>query len=70
MYEQLFEFLIIYLLGKKIDFGTRKAFETERDLTELPSLKELFSFLGKMCLVLENLSSTEVQNSQQKVPKT
>lgn len=72
-YEQLFEFLIIYLLGKKIDFGTRKAFETERDLTELPDLKEFFEFLGKRCLVLENLSSTEVpsaQNSQQKVFKT
>lgn len=57
--KQLFEFLIIYLLGKKIDYGTRRAFETERDLGELPELGEFLDFLETRCLILENLASTE-----------
>lgn len=59
--EQLLDFVLIYLLGKKIDFGTRKAFENERDVDELPQLSELFEFLEKRCLVLENLNSTGAQ---------
>lgn len=63
--SELWDLLLIYLIDKKLDFGTRKAFESERDLTVLPDLTQFLNSLEKRCLILENLSSTE---SAQKKP--
>lgn len=57
--EKLWEFLLIYLLTKKLDFGTRKSFETERDLDELPNLENFLEFIEKRCLIFENLSGMD-----------
>lgn len=58
-HKQLWEFLSIYLLSKKLDFGSRKAFESERKVDELPTLPEFIEFFEKRCTVLENLASTD-----------
>lgn len=60
----LLEALTIFLLGKKIDFATRKAFESERDLTVLPTIEEFKEFLEKKCLILENLTGQEAPSTQ------
>lgn len=57
--KQLFEFLLTCLLGKKIDYDTRRAFEPERNFDELQELGEFLNFLENRCLMLENLTSTE-----------
>lgn len=56
---QLYEFLLIYLLQKKLDFGSRKLFEQERNIAELPTLDEFFEFLDKRCIILENLAGPD-----------
>lgn len=58
-YQDLFEYLLVYMFEKKIDFGTRKAFEQDRDIDALPNLDEFFTFLEKRCVVLENISSAD-----------
>lgn len=58
-FEQLWELLLIYLFEKKLDFSTRKSFESERNANALPSIHEFLECLKKKCLILENLASTE-----------
>lgn len=65
--DELWDLLLIYLFEKKLDFGTRKAFEVERDMNELPELSEFLTFLDKRCAMLENLSS--VESNKPKVTK-
>jgi hypothetical protein len=68
--QKLFEFLMIYLLNKKLSYEIRKAFELERDIDELPELDDFFDFLEKRCIVLENLSSTDTQDKKPSKPNT
>ncbi|XP_072400991.1 uncharacterized protein [Diabrotica undecimpunctata] len=51
-----FETLLVFLLEKKLDFQSRRAFESERDLTALPSVDIFFEFLKKRYTILENLN--------------
>ncbi|XP_050515916.1 uncharacterized protein LOC126890770 [Diabrotica virgifera virgifera] len=48
--------LLVFLLEKKLDFQSRRAFESERDLTTLPSVDLFFEFLRKRYTILENLN--------------
>lgn len=57
--EQLFEIILIYILQKKLDFGTRRYFEQQRNISDLPTLNEFFDFLEEKCVVMENLESSE-----------
>lgn len=60
------DLLLLNILERKLDFGTRKAFESERDIKKLPTLKQFLAFLERRCVILENLSSSETVN--QKTP--
>lgn len=57
--EQLWELLLIYLFEKKLDPGTHKFFEMERDIDSLPTLPDFLNTLKKRCVILENLASTD-----------
>ncbi|XP_066153587.1 uncharacterized protein [Euwallacea fornicatus] len=59
--EQRENLILVYHLQQKLDFGTRRAFEQERDLTKLPTVNDLFEFLERRCTILQNLSSSEPQ---------
>lgn len=58
------DLLLLNILERKLDFGTRKGFESERNLKKLPTLDEFFKFLEKRCMVLENLSSSEAHSQK------
>ncbi|XP_066157667.1 uncharacterized protein [Euwallacea fornicatus] len=53
------DLLLLNILERKLDFGTRKGFESERNLNNLPTINEFFKFLEKRCTVLENLNTSE-----------
>lgn len=57
--DQLFEFLVVYLLEKKLDPITKRAYEQSKDTDELPSKEEFFKFLEKRRTVNENLTYVE-----------
>jgi len=40
---------------QKLDFNTKRDFETERDPTKRPSLEEYFEFLDKRCAIVESV---------------
>lgn len=61
--KQLFEILLIFILQKKLDFGTRRSLEQQRDIAELPTLEKFFEFLEERCVVMENLDSSQVKNN-------
>lgn len=67
--SELWELLLVYLFQKKLDFGTRKAFETERDISVLPNLVQFLEFLEKKCTILENLSSVTSPIDKYKTPR-
>lgn len=54
-YEELWNVLMIYLVQKKLDFNTKKAFEAEKDHSEIPSLDFFLRFIEKRCLILESI---------------
>lgn len=62
-HEELWNVLMIYLIQKKLDFNTKKAFESERDHSEIPSIDFFLKFIEKRCLVLESIeySSPKMQ---------
>lgn len=55
--QEFFELLWIYIYEKKLDYGSHKAFETERNITDLPDIEEFIEFLEKKSTILENLAS-------------
>lgn len=59
---------MLHFLSKQVDYTTRKAFESSRDLETLPTLDEFFEFLEKRCIILENISATD-QDKQAKNSK-
>lgn len=67
--SELWELLLVYLFQKKLDFGTRKAFETERDISVLPNLNQFLEFLEKKSTILENLSSVDSSSDKHKTPR-
>lgn len=60
--EEQYELFIIYLLEQKLDFNTRKEFESHRNLTHLPTLDEFFNFIENKCVTLENLHPEFLQS--------
>lgn len=58
-FEELWNLIIVHLLERKLDFVSKKAFESGKNLDTLPVLQEFFEFLDKRCTILENLSSLE-----------
>lgn len=49
--------LLINIILKNLDKGTKTLFELSLTSTELPNCQEVIDFLQKRCLVLENLQS-------------
>lgn len=68
-YKQLFEYFLINICVKKLDYGTKKVFENARDPDKIPTLDEFFETLEKRCIILENLSSsdTRLQDKPRKI---
>ncbi|XP_050298577.1 uncharacterized protein LOC126737642 [Anthonomus grandis grandis] len=58
------DLILIYIFSQKLDFGTRKAYISERGSQMrssshvVPKLEEFLSFLEKRCSVLEDLSES------------
>ncbi|XP_030757297.1 uncharacterized protein LOC115883123 [Sitophilus oryzae] len=50
------DILLVYILAKKLDFQTHKAYELERDDTGLPTIAYFLNFLEKRCTALENIT--------------
>ncbi|XP_072392178.1 uncharacterized protein [Diabrotica undecimpunctata] len=51
--------LLVFILERKLDYQTRRAFENERNPNELPSTNGFFEFLQKRYNVLDNLNIFE-----------
>ena len=62
----LLNLLIMHISVRKLDFGTRKLFERERDITELPSVDRFLNFLEKQSTILENLTSDDSNSNTSK----
>lgn len=54
--QELWELLLMYLFQKKLDPGTRKAFESKRDHSQIPNLNKFMEFLELQATQLETLS--------------
>lgn len=54
--------ILVNILCRKLDFGSKKAYEEERDRSQLPSLDEFFEILEKRCAVLETLGNHSTRN--------
>lgn len=57
-FEELWNVLLIFIFQKKLDYNTRKAFESERDHAEIPSLDTFLKFIEKRCIILESIDSS------------
>jgi hypothetical protein len=64
--------VLIYLVSSKIDFATKKDWETTLKSNELPTFEEFRAFLTQRCLTLESIQYNPInQNSKViHVPKT
>lgn len=70
------DLILLYILTQKLDFGTRRAYMSERGTQmsnapsgTLPKLEDLLSFLNTRCSVLEDLTEpTSSKNSYEKNP--
>jgi len=51
-----FFWYVVYLLEKKLDPSTKRAYEQSKDTDELPSIEEFFKLLEKRRTVNENLT--------------
>lgn len=54
-----FFWYVVYLLEKKLDPSTKRAYEQSKDTDELPSIEEFFKLLEKRRTVNENLTYVE-----------
>ncbi|XP_050515058.1 uncharacterized protein LOC126890245 [Diabrotica virgifera virgifera] len=52
--SQLADLILINLFTQKLDYNTKRSFETERDIKKLPKLTEFLEFIERKCKVLEN----------------
>lgn len=57
--KELWDFLLVYIFEKKLDFNSRKSFEDFKDPTTLPTMNLLMEFLNNRCFKFENLSATD-----------
>ncbi|XP_072380839.1 uncharacterized protein [Diabrotica undecimpunctata] len=64
---ELFESLLVHLLEQKLDYtrSTRRSFEEQVSVNQLPSIDDFFDFLSKRCVVLENINSKNSIAAQQ-----
>jgi hypothetical protein len=64
--------VLIYLVSSKIDFATKRDWETTLKSNELPTFEEFRAFLTQRCLTLESIQYNPInQNSKvTHVPKT
>lgn len=71
-FEELWNALLVFLFQKKLDFNTKRAFETERNHSEIPTLEYFLNFLEKRCTILESmdLSSPKTQRKNISVNHT
>uniref|UniRef100_A0A6P7GAH9 Uncharacterized protein LOC114339688 n=1 Tax=Diabrotica virgifera virgifera TaxID=50390 RepID=A0A6P7GAH9_DIAVI len=53
--ENLFDLTLIFILKKKLDFQSAKAYESERNHDEIPTLNHFLKFLEKRAVILENV---------------
>lgn len=53
---QHWDLILVYLFSKKLDFQTQRAYELEKDLSSLPTVKDFLSFLERRCVAFENIS--------------
>ncbi|XP_050507885.1 uncharacterized protein LOC126885369 [Diabrotica virgifera virgifera] len=53
---ELFESLLVHLLEQKLDYNTRRSFEEQVSVNQLPTIDEFFDILSKRCVVLENVN--------------
>ncbi|XP_072398150.1 uncharacterized protein [Diabrotica undecimpunctata] len=66
--NQLTDLILINLFTQKLDYNTKKSFETERNINKLPSLMELLEFIERKCEILENLVPEYSHSPKQKQP--
>ena len=58
-FEELWNLIVVHLLERKLDFVSKKAFESEKGINDIPEIDSFFKFLDKRCTVLENLASLD-----------
>uniref|UniRef100_A0A6P7H927 Uncharacterized protein LOC114348866 n=1 Tax=Diabrotica virgifera virgifera TaxID=50390 RepID=A0A6P7H927_DIAVI len=61
---ELIDIILVFLLESKLDFSTRRLFETERNHSDVPKLDVLLKFLEKRCIVLESLENTNPRQAK------
>lgn len=60
--------LMINLLCRKLDFASKREYESKRDISKLPTISEFFDILEERCRVLATLAPT-VNKGENFVPK-
>ncbi|KAG5876045.1 hypothetical protein JTB14_031572 [Gonioctena quinquepunctata] len=50
------DLIILNIVMKKLDYGTKKEYQSNRDLKINPTLKEFFEIIGARCSALESLA--------------
>lgn len=68
--EVNFESLIIFLMEQKLDFNSRRAFESERKPELIPTAEYFFDFLQQRQSMLENLNLFETNTKGKFNPKS
>ncbi|XP_070145032.1 uncharacterized protein [Drosophila kikkawai] len=53
--QQILDGLLIHIVTRKLDHGTREKWEEDLSITELPTWDAMESFLEKRCRMMENL---------------
>lgn len=53
------DLLLVNILVRKLDYGSKRSYEEDRDRENLPTLDEFFDIIEKRCNVLENLNPAE-----------
>ncbi|XP_072375254.1 uncharacterized protein [Diabrotica undecimpunctata] len=62
--SELIDIILVFLLQSKLDFSTRRLFETERNHTDITNLDAFLKFLEKRCIVLESLENTNPRQTK------
>ncbi|XP_072384547.1 uncharacterized protein [Diabrotica undecimpunctata] len=66
--NQLTDLILINIFTQKLDYNTKRSFETERNINKLPSLMEFLEFIERKCKILENLVPEYSHSPKQKQP--
>ncbi|XP_070141641.1 uncharacterized protein [Drosophila kikkawai] len=56
--QQILDGLLIHIVTRKLDHGTREKWEEDLSITELPTWDAMESFLEKRCRMMENLDQS------------